>query len=270
MPRRCPFPIHSPAPLSAVLTLRLLRCLEAGRAAILNFPLAEYEAEVEELQRMALPDLVAALRSKARRHGAQTSSYRGVSLLRQTGKWHAQINVGGRQLHLGFFASEEAAARAYDRAAIHKAGPGGAAATAAVSSAHPLGGAAPLAPPPPPPTNFPLAEYEGEVATLQALTQAELLALLSERKGGGSAGNGSDRGGGSSGEGGSGLQAPHTATQGGSRRGSASKRRFPFDDRDGSDGSGGSAAGLAPGLPDIFPRGKGRRTRLRPCRAPAA
>ena len=245
---------------------------------MLNFPLAEYEAEVEELQRMALPDLVAALRSKARRNGAQTSSFRGVSLLRQTGKWHAQINVGGRQLHLGFFASEEAAARAYDRAAIHKAGPGGSSATAAVSSAavvsNPLGAVAPFSPPPPPPTNFPLAEYEGEIATLQALTQAELLALLSERKaGGGGTAGGSDRGGGSSGEGGSGLQAPHTATLGGSRRGSASKRRFtgshPGDDG-GSDGSGGSAAGLAPGLPDIFPRGKGRRTRLRPCRAPAA
>ena len=206
-------------------------------------------------------------RVQARRHGAQTSSFRGVSLLRQTGKWHAQINVGGRQLHLGFFASEEAAARAYDRAAIHKAGPGGSATTAAVSSAAvapaPGAAAAPFSPPQPPPTNFPLAEYEGEVAMLQALTQAELLALLSERKGGGS-----DRGGGSSGEGGSGLQAPHTATLGGSRRGSASKRRSPDDG--GSDGSGGSAAGLAPRLPDIFPRGKGRRTRLRPCRAPAA
>ena len=207
----------------------------------------------------------ALLLSQARRHGAQTSSFRGVSLLRQTGKWHAQINVGGRQLHLGFFASEEAAARAYDRAAIHKAGPGGSASTAAVSSAAVAstpGVAAPFSPQPPPPTNFPLSEYEGEVAMLQALSQAELLALLSERKGGGS-----DRGGGSRGAGGSGLHAPHTATLGGSRRGSASKRRSPDDG--GSDGSGGSAAGLAPGLPDIFPRGKGRRTRLRPCRAPA-
>lgn len=39
---------------------------KAGRAAVLNFPLDEYEAEVDDLQRMALPDLVAALRSKVR------------------------------------------------------------------------------------------------------------------------------------------------------------------------------------------------------------
>lgn len=186
-----------------------------------------------------------------------------MSLLRQTGKWHAQINVGGRQLHLGFFASEEAAARAYDRAAIHKAGPAGINATANTSAANAVGGFVAAATPPP--TNFPLAEYEGEVAMLQALTQAELLALLSERRSAG-------RGGGSSG---SGPQAPPLGMPAGSRRAGAGKRRSMGGD-DASDGtggggsSGGSAGGLAPRLPDIFPRGKGRRTRQRPCRAPAA
>ena len=38
------------------------------------------------------------LRSRARKSGTQTSHYRGVSLLKQTGKWHAQINVGGKQV----------------------------------------------------------------------------------------------------------------------------------------------------------------------------
>lgn len=37
------------------------------------------------------------LRSRARKSGTQTSGYRGVSMLKQTGKWHAQINVGGKQ-----------------------------------------------------------------------------------------------------------------------------------------------------------------------------
>lgn len=54
--------------------------------------------------------MVAMLRSKARKNGGtQTSEYRGVSLLKQTHKWHAQINVCGRQvvfvaqpLHSGF------------------------------------------------------------------------------------------------------------------------------------------------------------------------
>ena len=38
------------------------------------------------------------LRSRARKSGTQTSHYRGVSLLKQTQKWHAQINVGGKQV----------------------------------------------------------------------------------------------------------------------------------------------------------------------------
>ena len=46
---------------------------------------------------MDLNELVAMLRSKAKKHGAQTSHFRGVSLLKQTKKWHAQINVGGKQ-----------------------------------------------------------------------------------------------------------------------------------------------------------------------------
>ncbi len=45
-------------------------------------------------------DLVAMLRSRARKSTSHTSSYRGVSLLKQTGKWHAQINVGGKQVQL--------------------------------------------------------------------------------------------------------------------------------------------------------------------------
>ena len=47
---------------------------------------------------MTQSELVAMLRSKARKSGTQTSLYRGVSLLKQTGKWHAQINVGGKQV----------------------------------------------------------------------------------------------------------------------------------------------------------------------------
>lgn len=64
---------------------------------------------------MTHQELVALLRSRARKSGEQTSYYRGVSLLKQTGRWHAQINAGGRQVHLGFFGTEVEAARAYDR-----------------------------------------------------------------------------------------------------------------------------------------------------------
>ena len=47
---------------------------------------------------MEQAQLVAMLRSKARKSGTQTSHFRGVSLLKQTNKWHAQINVGGKQV----------------------------------------------------------------------------------------------------------------------------------------------------------------------------
>jgi len=47
---------------------------------------------------MDLEKLVAMLRSKARKSGTQTSHFRGVSLLKQTARWHAQINVGGKQV----------------------------------------------------------------------------------------------------------------------------------------------------------------------------
>ena len=49
---------------------------------------------------MSQVELVAMLRSKARKSGTQTSHFRGVSLLKQTNKWHAQINVGGKQVTL--------------------------------------------------------------------------------------------------------------------------------------------------------------------------
>jgi AP2-like factor (ANT lineage) len=50
------------------------------------------------------------------------SRYRGVTLHRKTGKWQAAIKYNNHNYHLGLFASEEAAARAYDIAARQKFG----------------------------------------------------------------------------------------------------------------------------------------------------
>lgn len=105
---------------------------------------------------MEQAELVQMLRSRARKSGTQTSNYRGVSLLKQTRKWHAQINVSGKQVHLGFFPTEEAAARAYDRAAINK----GAREKSKVI------------------TNFPIEEYDGELGILSAITQHEIVEAL--------------------------------------------------------------------------------------------
>lgn len=47
-----------------------------------------------------------------------TSGFRGVSFDRRAGNWKACISVGGKNKHLGTFATAEGAARAYDAAAI--------------------------------------------------------------------------------------------------------------------------------------------------------
>jgi hypothetical protein len=51
-----------------------------------------------------------------------SSGYKGVSLFSATGKWHAQIGVNKKRLHLGFFNKVEDAARAYNEAAKHHFG----------------------------------------------------------------------------------------------------------------------------------------------------
>jgi hypothetical protein len=43
-----------------------------------------------------------------------TSGYRGVSWFAPLGRWRAKLRYGGTQLHLGYHATAEAAARAYD------------------------------------------------------------------------------------------------------------------------------------------------------------
>ena len=105
-------------------------------------------------------EIVTNLKAQARKHDSRTSLYRGVSLLRQTGKFHAQINVQRKQIHLGFFFSEEEAARAYDRAAIFKASVEGGVIC----------------------TNMDINEYRDEIPALQSMTQPELLQMLHAMK----------------------------------------------------------------------------------------
>lgn len=54
--------------------------------------------------------------NKRKKPGA-SSKFVGVTRRTDTGKWDAQIKDFGKRTHLGCFTSEEAAARAYDRAA---------------------------------------------------------------------------------------------------------------------------------------------------------
>lgn len=53
-----------------------------------------------------------------RRPRTNTSGFKGVSWFARTGKWRAYIGFENRQIHLGYFATPEEAARTYDAKAV--------------------------------------------------------------------------------------------------------------------------------------------------------
>lgn len=59
----------------------------------------------------------------SRKHGHQTSSqYKGVCWYTRQKNWHAQIGVNGRKIHIGYYANEIEAAKAYDKTALEHFG----------------------------------------------------------------------------------------------------------------------------------------------------
>ena len=52
-----------------------------------------------------------------------SSRFRGVSLNKASRKWEARIRESGKNHYLGSFTDEEAAARAFDNAAVSMRGP---------------------------------------------------------------------------------------------------------------------------------------------------
>jgi hypothetical protein len=55
--------------------------------------------------------------NQSNRRGSGASKYLGVSWHKIVGKWCASTRENNKQIHLGYFADEEAAARAYDNKA---------------------------------------------------------------------------------------------------------------------------------------------------------
>lgn len=48
----------------------------------------------------------------------KSSRFRGVSWYKRLGKWQTLIRINGKQVHIGLFNDEEAAARVYDQQAL--------------------------------------------------------------------------------------------------------------------------------------------------------
>ncbi|KAI6695052.1 hypothetical protein NL676_022762 [Syzygium grande] len=91
-----------------------------GPSTHLNFTLDNYQQELEEMKTMSRQEYVAHLRRKSSGFSRGASMYRGVTRHHQHGRWQARIGrvAGNKDLYLGTFSTQEAAAEAYDIAAI--------------------------------------------------------------------------------------------------------------------------------------------------------
>ncbi|PSR96820.1 AP2-like ethylene-responsive transcription factor [Actinidia chinensis var. chinensis] len=95
-----------------------------GHETILNFPVSTYEEELKEMEGQSREEYIGSLRRKSSGFSRGVSKYRGVARHHHNGIWEARIGrvFGNKYLYLGTYATQEAAATAYDMAAIEYRG----------------------------------------------------------------------------------------------------------------------------------------------------
>ncbi|KAF4360869.1 hypothetical protein F8388_020022 [Cannabis sativa] len=95
-----------------------------GPTTFTNFPVSEYETEIEIMQNVTKEEYLASLRRRSSGFSRGVSKYRGVARHHHNGRWEARIGrvFGNKYLYLGTYSTQEEAAHAYDIAAIEYRG----------------------------------------------------------------------------------------------------------------------------------------------------
>ncbi|XP_021911811.1 AP2-like ethylene-responsive transcription factor At1g16060 [Carica papaya] len=95
-----------------------------GTSTFTNFPVADYDKEIEIMKTLTKEEYLASLRRRSNGFSRGVSKYRGVARHHHNGRWEARIGrvFGNKYLYLGTYGTQEEAAHAYDIAAIEYRG----------------------------------------------------------------------------------------------------------------------------------------------------